>query len=216
MKRIQKLLTAVSAALVVAGIAACANPKASRNVDDPDVKGATLAVQVCSACHGVTGQSVSPAFPKLAGQQHDYLMAQLTDFKGHERGDSRGVQYMWGFTHLSANQVEELALYFSSQPPMLAANTPQADLARGKEIFESGVPDKGVVQCAACHGPTAEGNGGFPRLAGQHAPYVLEQIKVFQLTDKRPRGAPMKAITHDLSESDALAVAHYVASIGAH
>jgi cytochrome c553 len=216
MKRIQTLLTALGAALVIAGVTGCANPKASRDVSDPDVKGATLAVQVCSACHGVTGQSVSPAFPKLAGQQHDYLVAQLGDFKGHERGDSRGVQYMWGFTHLSTAQVEELATYFSSQPPMLAAPTVQADLARGKEIFEAGVPDKGVVQCAACHGPTGEGNGAFPRLAGQHSAYVLEQIKVFQLTDQRPRGAPMKAITHDLSESDALAVAHYVSSIGAH
>jgi cytochrome c553 len=51
-------------------------------------------------------------------------------------------------------------------------------------------------------------------LAGQHSAYVLEQIKVFQSSDLRPRRAPMKQITHSLSEADALAVAHYIAGMG--
>ena len=69
--------------------------------------------------------------------------------------------------------------------------------------------------CAARHGAGDEGNGAFPRLAGQHANYVLEQIKVFQLTEQRPRGAAMKQITHELTEPDAVAVSHYIESIGA-
>jgi cytochrome c553 len=206
--------SAALAAVVLFLVAGCADPLKSRNVNDPEVSGKTVAVQVCANCHGVTGESLSPAFPKLAGQQHDYLLAQLGDFKGHERSDSRGVQYMWGFTHLTTKQVEELADYFSSQAPMRATVSANADLARGKAIFEGGIPEKGVVQCTACHGPDGEGNSSFPRLSGQHPAYVLEQIKVFQLTDSRPRGAPMKQITHELSESDALAVAQYVGSIG--
>jgi cytochrome c553 len=205
-------LALITAALLT--LTGCADPLKSRNVSDPEVAGQTLALQVCSACHGVTGESTSPAFPKLAGQQHDYLLAQLGDFKGHERSDSKGVQYMWGFTHITTKQVEELADYFSSQKPMRANFSDGAVLARGKAIFESGVPDKGVVQCGACHGPTGEGNAAFPRLAGQHPAYVLEQIKVFQLTDARPRGAPMKQVTHELTDSDAFAVAQYVGSIG--
>lgn len=201
-------------AVALLALTGCADPQKSRNVSDPKVSGQTLAVQVCSTCHGLTGESMSPMFPKLAGQQRDYLLAQLADFKGHERTDSKGVQYMWGFTHLTAGQVEGLADYFSTQAPMRSSFSDSAVLARGKSIFEGGVPDKGVVQCAACHGPAGEGNAAFPRLAGQHPAYVLEQIKVFQLTDARPRGAAMKQITHELSEADATAVAQYVGSLG--
>jgi cytochrome c553 len=196
-------------------LAACTNLKSSRDVADPAVSGRVLAVQVCSSCHGVTGESTSPMFPKLAGQQKDYLLAQLTDFKGHERSDSRGTEYMWGFTHLTGKQVDELADYFSSQAPMRGqAEAADASLARGEAIFRQGLPDQGVVQCASCHGASGEGQGVFPRLAGQHAHYVLEQIKVFQLTNQRPRGAVMKEAIHDLSDADARAVARYVASLG--
>lgn len=193
----------------------CSNIDRSRNVSNPNVSGKTLAEQVCSNCHGMTGESTSPMFPKLAGQQKDYLVAQLTDFKGHERSDSRGTTYMWGFTHLTNAQVDELAQYFSSQKPMRGQKNNELSRARGEEIFRHGLPDKGVVQCVACHGASGEGNGAFPRLAGQHANYVIEQIKVFQQTDQRPRGAPMKQVTHALSESDTTAVAQFLESIGA-
>jgi cytochrome c553 len=214
MNTTQSLVSTSVLIAALVNLAACADLQNSRNVSDPAVSGKTLALQVCSTCHGITGESVSPAFPKLAGQQRDYLLAQLGDFKGHDRSDSKGVQYMWGFTHISVKQVEELAEYFSNQPAMRANNSDSTVLARGKTVFESGIPEKGVAQCAACHGSNAEGNAVIPRLAGQHAAYITEQIKVFQLTDARPRGAAMKQITHELSDADSFAVAQYLGSLG--
>ncbi len=213
-----KVMT-TSMRLSLVGIAAvlmlgCSNIDRSRDVNNPNVSGKTLAEQVCSTCHGMTGESTSPMFPKLAGQQKAYLVAQLTDFKSHDRSDSRGATYMWGFTHLTTGQVDELAEYFSSQKPMLGQSTDALLLARGEKIFRNGLPDKGVVQCAACHGSSGEGNATFPRLAGQHANYIIEQVKVFQQTNRRPRGAPMKQVTHELSASDTVAVAQYLESIG--
>ncbi|MEO7128873.1 MAG: c-type cytochrome, partial [Rhodoferax sp.] len=161
-----------------------------------------------------TGESVSPLFPKLAGQQKEYLVAQLTDFKGHARSDPSGVQHMWGFTHLTPPQIDELADYFSSQEPMRAPAGEAAPNARGEMIFRTGLPAQGVTQCSACHGAQGQGNGAFPRLAGQHAYYVVRQLRVFKLTNERPRGAVMKGVTHDLSEADMVAVASYVASLG--
>lgn len=216
MNRIRLVFPATVLATILLTLPACADLKSSRDVSDPGVPGRVLALQVCSNCHGVTGESTSPAFPKLAGQQKQYLVEQLTDFKGRARGNSRGVEYMWGFTHLTSRQVDELADYFSSQAPMLGRVEPtDATMARGETLFRQGMPDKGVLQCAACHGASGEGQGAYPRLAGQHANYLLEQIKVFQLTDQRPRGAVMKQVTHELSEADARAVARYIAALGA-
>lgn len=205
----------LSMAVVMAfTLAACSNIDSSRNTSDHNVPGRVLAVQVCSTCHGLTGESTSPMFPKLAGQQKEYLVAQLTDFKGHDRKDSRGAQYMWGYPHLTSKQMDELADYFSSQRPMQKGADGAMDSQRGEAIFRNGAPEQGVVQCAACHGAKGEGNGVFPRLAGQHASYLIEQIKVIQGSDHRPRSAPMKAATHELSSADALAVANYLESIG--
>ncbi len=174
-----------------------------------------LVQKECSLCHGITGESVNPLFPKLAGQQREYLVSQLTDFKGHSRSDALGVQHMWGAAHhLTPTQISELADYFSSQQPMLASASNVALNARGEMIFRTGLPAQGVPQCSACHGAQGQGNGLFPRLAGQHANYVVRQLKVFKLTNERPRGAPMKGVTHNLSDADMVAVASYVASLG--
>ena len=148
---------------------------------------------------------------QLAGQQNEYLKLQLADFKSHARSDKTGTQYMWGFTHLTETQIAELADYFSSQSPMKAdADTPDA---RGELIFRQGLPGAGVAQCSSCHGADGQGSGPIPRLAGQHAAYMIRQIKVFQQTD-RARCALTKQ-NHSLSDADAESVAHYMATLGA-
>jgi cytochrome c553 len=193
---------------------ACAYEEHSRDLADSQVSGVTLAKQVCSACHGVTGQSTSPQFPKLAGQQKEYLQAQLTDFKGHQRTDQTGQQYMWGFTHLTPKQIDELADYFSQQTPMVGVYHPESkELARGETIFKMGVSNGAVIPCFSCHGPNGEGNASFPRIAGQHADYLKKQIEIFKNTSQRPRGDIMKTVTHQLSEEDMLAISLYVSSL---
>jgi len=182
---------------------------------DAQASGVAIATQTCSACHGVTGQSVSPLFPQLAGQQKEYLVAQLGDFKAHSRADERGTEYMWGFTRLTPRQIDELADYFSTQTPMHGPSPAPAPDLRGQAIFAQGLPELGVPACSACHGAQGLGQGSFPRLAGQHADYVMQQIRVFQLTDTRPRGAAMKQVTHALSEADTAAVARYIAALSA-
>jgi len=69
---------------------------------------------------------------------------------------------------------------------------------------------RSIPACAGCHGARGEGNGTFPRLAGQHADYVVKQLVVFQRTDERPEGAIMKTVAHALTEDNMEAVAAYV------
>jgi cytochrome c553 len=196
-------------------LTACSSIDGSRSVNNASISGRTLAAQVCSTCHGVTGESTSPNFPKLNGQQKEYLVAQLDDFKGHVRSDERAQEHMWGFTRLTPAQITELADYFAGQTPMRGKSVSPPAVARGEVIFSKGLPDLGVVQCSTCHGNSGEGNGTFPRLAGQHANYLIQQIEVFQQTEQRPRGGPMKVVTHGLTEADTVAVAQYLESLGA-
>ncbi|NIE56843.1 cytochrome c [Burkholderia sp. Ax-1735] len=204
-----KVVHIVSIAAVLVGVS-CHDLERSREVDNPAVPGKTIALQVCSNCHGATGVSVSPTFPKLAGQRKEYLVDQLTDFKNHTRSDPNAKRFMWGFTHLTDAQIDDLATYFSSQHVTLGDTGDLLLISEGKSIYMSGVPDKGVAACIGCHGQHGEGMSRFPRLAGQHADYVMKQLKVFRETDTRPRGAVMKSVCSNMSEQDMRAVAAYV------
>lgn len=172
-------------------------------------------MQVCSNCHGVEGNSVSPNFPNLAAQTEPYLVEQLTSFRGHSRSDPAGFEYMWGLSHrLTDEQIRELAAYFSSRKLVaISSDVSEKQLAAGKAIFENGVPDKNIPMCAACHGDHGQGNGKFPRIAGQHSDYLKKQLLVFQRTDLRPEGAVMKNIAHDLSPQDVENVAAYLQTV---
>lgn len=200
------LFAAVSAA------AGCANPTRSRDLANPDVSATTIALQVCSNCHGVTGNATSPNFPNLAAQTEPYLIAQLNGFKSHGRQDPAGFEYMWGLSRsLTDEQIKGIAAYFAAQLP--ARQPIEGDAARlpaGKAIFESGVSAKKVPACSGCHGTRGEGNGAFPRIAGQHADYLVKQLVVFQRTDARPEGSIMKTVAHELSARDIEDVAAYL------
>jgi cytochrome c553 len=194
----------------------CANPSRSRDVSNPQVEATTLARQVCSNCHGISGNSVSPNFPNLAAQTPEYLVAQLKGFRSHDRRDPAGFEYMWGLSRkLTDQQIEGLASYYAGQtlaPSQAAA--PSQMLAAGKAVFEEGVPAKNVPACTSCHGASGMGNGSFPRIAGQHADYVVKQLMVFQRTHERAGGLAMEAVAHDLSRDDIESVATYVQSMG--
>jgi cytochrome c553 len=196
-------------------LGACANPTRSRNLADPSVSGTTLAQQVCSNCHGLTGNAVSPNFPNLAAQPEPYLVAQLKGFKSHGRQDPAGFEYMWGLSRsLTEAQIAGLASYFAGQAPARQPVEGRPErFAAGKAIFDAGVVGKEVPACGTCHGAAGQGNAAFPRLAGQHADYLVKQLIVFQRTDERPEGAIMKVIAHNLSRDDIENVAAYMQSM---
>ncbi len=199
-------------AVMVGMTAGCANELRSRDTANPNVSGETLALQVCSNCHGATGNSKSPNFPNLAGQQEAYVVAQLSGFKAHSREDPAGFEYMWGLSHnLTDKQIQELAAHFAAQKPEHEPVEGKPErIEAGKTIFTGGIPDKGVPACASCHGPEGHGNGPFPRIAGQHADYLVKQLTVFQRTNERPGGAVMKTVAHNLTRENIVNVADYV------
>lgn len=190
----------------------CANVERSRDTANPNVSGDTLAMQVCSNCHGPTGNSVSPNFPNLAAQQEVYLAAQLHAFKGHSRLDPAGFEYMWGLSHdLTDKQINELAAHFAGQKLERQGIEGKPErIAAGKAIFTGGLPDQSVPACSSCHGPEGMGNAAFPRIAGQHVDYLVKQLNVFQRTNQRPAGAVMKTVVHQLTRQNIENVAAYL------
>lgn len=206
-------------ALVLA--AGCANPERSRDLSNPAVSGTVLAQQVCSMCHGLTGTATSPNFPNLAGQTPAYLVSQLKNFRGQNRRDPAGFEYMWGLSHaLTDAQIDGLATYFAqSVPQRQPLEGEAARITAGQQIFEQGLPAKNVPACTGCHGDKGQGNAMFPRLAGQHQDYLVKQLTVFQRTDERsdaqtvPMGAVMKTVAHELGREDIVNVAAYAQAL---
>jgi len=207
MKRVKLPLVVALAAM----LSACAGPDRWRDMGNPKTPPETLARQVCSNCHGLDGNSTSPNFPKLAGMPQAYIVNQLKWFRSHDRLDPEGFEYMWGLSrHLTDDQIDGLAAYFSKQNIVPDKPGDEKLVSKGKDVFEHGVPANNIPPCSTCHGAQGQGNGTFPRLAGQHADYLIKQLLVFQRTDERPKGAMMKEVAHLLKPEEIASVVAYL------
>jgi cytochrome c553 len=148
----------------------------------------------------------------LAAQQAPYIELQLKAFKDQSRADPDAQAYMWGMaSQLNDATISALAGYFAAQPAASGRGGNSALIAQGKHLFEEGVPARQIPPCATCHGAHAAGLAAFPRLAGQHAPYLLKQLLVIQSV---LRTAPvMHGVIKDLTKDQMQAVVAYLESI---
>ena len=201
----------LSAGFLTAGITRAADVSTAGMTD---AQKATLqkTIETCSACHGVTGRSVAPTFPNLAAQTAPYIELQLHAFKDQTRADPDAQAYMWGMaSQLDDASISGLAAYFAKQSAAEGKSGNATLIAQGKQIFVEGVPGRQIPACASCHGAQAQGNGPFPRLAGQHAPYLLKQLLVIQSV---LRTAPvMHGVIKDLTRDQMQAVVAYLESV---
>ena len=168
-----------------------------------------IAVSVCGTCHGATGNSMQPKYPRLAGQNANYLAAQLKAFRAQTRGDPDAIGYMWGMAaQLDDATIEALAAYYAAQKAEPSATAAGPTVSRGREIYEHGLAAQGVPACSSCHGPDAHGLQDFPRLAGQHGQYVLKQLASFQSNMRNV--AIMHGVAQNLNLEDMDAVAAFL------
>jgi cytochrome c553 len=200
----KRFATQFSIGLLMVALAACSNIDRSRDWANSQVPGRVLAEQVCSTCHGIDGQSKNDLFPKLAGQQKNYILGQLEAIKGRDRNSEHTRQFMWGpARYITPKQMDELATYFSQQPPMKAVLSTAPIPEIGQIIYHQGIPEKGVKPCASCHGNQAQGDDEFPRLAGQHSHYLNSRVRV-----------AMTKIVSNLTDEEIKAISAYAESIG--
>ena len=200
---------AILAALSLAGVIGLGVARAE-DIDPATHQHAVrIAIGTCGSCHGATGVSEQPKYPRLAGQNANYLVAQLKAFRAQTRGDADAIGYMWGMSaQLEDDTIDALAQYYAAQQAAPGGGGDPALIAKGRQIYEKGVESVGVPACAACHGPDAHGMGDFPRLAGQHSQYVLKQLASFQSNMRKV--AVMHGVAQGLKRDEMSAVAAYL------
>jgi cytochrome c553 len=140
---------------------------------------------VCARCHGIDGTGRGTgAFPSLAGQRADYMYASLRAFA--DRGRYSGIMSSVA-ANLSDAAMRETAAYYAALPPRLGDGSRQdSNRARGASVATRGIPERDIPACVECHGPSDRPkNPTYPRLAGQHAAYLEQQLHLLQ---ERRRG----------------------------
>lgn len=172
---------------------------------------------MCAGCHGVDGNSLVPIYPKLSGQNTEYLIKQLVDFQhamtsGGKEG--RVDPVMGGVSMaLTSQDISDLAAYYNSQK--ISMNKTQgSDL--GKKIYQGGSAELEVTACIACHGINAKGmpKAGFPALASQNEDYLKNQMMKFKKgTRANDNNAMMRNIAIKLEDEQIAALAKYISSL---
>jgi cytochrome c553 len=164
----------------------------------------------CFICHGIAGETSSQAFPRLAGQHAKYLERQLADFVSGKRKSGTMLPMVDGLT---TQDFVALGVYFEAQPAE-PHPVPDDALARaGRELFVAGKPPAGVAPCASCHGDKGHGTDTLPRLAGQHALYIENQMRAFVQRERSDEGGVMRVVAVGLSEAEIRAVAVYISGL---
>jgi len=183
---------------------------AAGTVNGDPTKAAPVAERLCAACHGMDGNSPVPSFPKLAGLHPQYLLHELQEFKNHHRDNEMMSPLV---QELSDADMANLALYYSAQKPTPDPVSDPTLLALGKKVYEEGNPESGLPACDGCHEVDGEGSDRFPRVAGQHADYVLEQFRLYAAGQRKFGKKVMRTVAERITEQEAKAVAEYIASM---
>ena len=192
---------ALLACLLLPGMAAAADEAALLQ------RGEDLVMGRCFLCHGATGDSSSPLYPKLAGQNREYLLKQLNNFKRRER-DSSDMRKV--VADMDETDFQAAALFFSRQEPT-RGNSAYAEMwAQGEKLFQQGDAARGLKPCRECHGEAGTGSATLPRIAGQHTLYVETQLSLFEERKRTNENAQMQDIAMRLTTDEIRAVAEYL------
>lgn len=174
----------VSLAATVLFAAFAASPASAADAVKGSVEAGATKAAVCTACHGVNGNSTNPEWPNLAGQNAAYLREQLAMFKAKKRNNPVMQPIVDPMTEQDFADVAE---YFSTQTPAGGEADPSYWKA-GEALYKSGDVSRNIPACTACHGPAGQGNAGagYPALRAQHSVYTVKQLQDY-LTKNRYR-----------------------------
>jgi cytochrome c553 len=164
---------------------------------------------VCGACHGMTGNSVNPEWPNLAGQPEGYVVAQLQAFKEGKRVNALMTPMAVALTE---QDMKDLGAFFAQQTPAGLEADP-SNWQDGEKLYRGGDPERDIPACIACHGPQGRGNAParYPALRAQHAVYAYSQLKAFKDGTRAAAGNDiMQTVTERMTDQQMRALASYL------
>jgi cytochrome c553 len=168
----------------------------------------------CAECHGLFGAGNRIKFPRLAGQEPEYIMKQLEDFR-HGRRTNDGGQMQKTATEIKEADIPRVAKYFAAQTPPWPKPTieTEIDLGRARTLAIKGAA--GMDACLSCH---SEAQLGLlddpiiaPRIAGQRDFYIAKQLREYR--DGLRKNDPdqiMTKIARRLSDADIIGLAVFL------
>lgn len=171
----------------------------------------------CIRCHGMDGSGhASGAFPRLTGQNADYLYRQL---KAYAAG-SRPSGFMAPVARvLSDAEMRAVADYYAAAQAggQASARPSVQSLQQGGALAAAGDPARRIPACLSCHGDTAAARlpgGPAPALAGQYAGYMAQQLRLWKdgIRDDDP-GRVMAPIARAMTAAEIAATAAYFAAL---
>ncbi|ETX16595.1 cytochrome C [Roseivivax halodurans JCM 10272] len=175
--------------------------------------GSAEGFEYCAACHGERGATDNPHIPRLDILSAEYMSVALDAY-------ARGARDS-GFMEHAASEVPretlaDLAARFAEYQPSGDAGDMSELAGEGRTLAYAEGGDSNVPSCRACHGPWPEPiKESFPALAGQHAPYLEAQLKLWR--DGARGGGPTQELMHsaarELSDEDIAALAAYYAAL---
>ena len=183
------------AALLLAGLGSAAVSNAGAQEIDAATRAyaETIAITVCGTCHGTRGNNTKPKFPLLAGQNANYLAAQLKAFHSQTRGDPDAIGYMWGMaSELDDGTISALAAYYATQKPEVSVAVSPSTVARGREVYEHGVPAQGVSRLQHLSCPDAHGMADFPAWRAAQSP---------SLSSSHSRAHAQRPVMHGVAQN---------------
>ncbi len=172
-------------------------------------------VGACARCHGAEGQGpLSSRVPVLHGQTAEYLALALNSYAAGRR--KSGIMQPVA-SDLTGDEVRKVAAYYAGlTAPTTAKPKLEVDAAaveKGRALAVDGVSAAGIPPCLACHAPQALAT--YPRLAGQHADYMANQLRLWKqgLKAGTDNAAIMAPIAQRLSDRQIDEVSAYFNSV---
>ena len=158
-------------------------------------------LKTCAACHGETGNSVTPGVPSLAGQPRVFTETQLILFREGVRPQEPMAALMRG---VSDKEIVAIAAYYAAAKPA------PAPASRDAALYQRGADIVKRMQCGACHLPDFSGREQMPRLAGQREEYLDAAMLAYRDNRRIGSDTMMSGVLHGVSDADIKALAHFL------
>ncbi len=209
-----RLRLLLALALTLAGIAATpADPlpvKVARVLAlEPDLENGRFVYQLCADCHTPQGWGQPDGtVPVISGQHRGVLVKQLEDIREGLRGNDSMFPFAKDEAIGGDQAIADVTGYISRLlMPAVPVRGSGKRLETGARLYRE--------TCSGCHGSSGEGDADrlYPRLQGQHYPYLLRQLERMLSGERANANPGMMAVLASLDATDREAVSDYLSRI---